>query len=257
MYSRLTACAVALALSAGYVGAFTVARPTSLHGLSRDHRQVVLFRIRRVLVYLAVVVVGLPFLLHQIGGYPSPYDAFHAMGLVPDSISGELYQCGRALLSIVTLYAGPIYLHLLETPLSEISLVTPFATLGGFRDHIFGPVSEELVYRAGILATVTPAFASVAWTPLLFGVAHAHHAADLHRRGIEPAIIAFNTALQLAYTAMFGAYAARLFVRSHSVWPPVVVHVVCNLMGLPELHAASRLYYVLVVFGVVAFGWLW
>lgn len=40
---------------------------------------------------------------------------------------------------------------------------------------------------------------------------------------------------QLGYTTVFGFHCAFLFLRTGSVYPPLMSHVFCNFMGLPDL----------------------
>ncbi|WFD24047.1 CAAX prenyl protease [Malassezia equina] len=48
-----------------------------------------------------------------------------------------------------------------------------------------------------------------------------------------------QTALQFAYTTVFGWYATFLFQRTGTVWAPLVAHILCNFMGLPRLAPRS------------------
>jgi prenyl protein peptidase len=40
---------------------------------------------------------------------------------------------------------------------------------------------------------------------------------------------------QLAYTTLFGAHCAFVFLRGGSVWPTVTAHMWCNFMGIPQI----------------------
>jgi prenyl protein peptidase len=40
---------------------------------------------------------------------------------------------------------------------------------------------------------------------------------------------------QLAYTTLFGAHCAFLYLRTQSLWPTVTAHMWCNVMGVPQL----------------------
>jgi len=44
-----------------------------------------------------------------------------------------------------------------------------------------------------------------------------------------------ETAVQFAYTTLFGAYTTFVFVRTGHVAAAVACHVFCNVMGLPDL----------------------
>mmetsp|Transcript_25824 Transcript_25824/g.79460 ORF Transcript_25824/g.79460 Transcript_25824/m.79460 type:complete len:176 (+) Transcript_25824:327-854(+) len=107
------------------------------------------------------------------------------------------------------------------------------------RNLAVGPLSEELVFRACVIPLLREARFSLAFTvgvsPLFFGLAHLHH---LHRRVLHdkvpiPHALA-ATALQLAYTSLFGAFAAFLFLRTSHLAAITVCHAYCNHMGLPD-----------------------
>lgn len=74
-------------------------------------------------------------------------------------------------------------------------------------------------------------------TPLYFGIAHFHHFYEFRlthpRMPMLPSIL--RSVFQLTYTTVFGWFAAFLFLRTGSVYPPILVHAFCNWMGLPRL----------------------
>lgn len=104
------------------------------------------------------------------------------------------------------------------------------------------------------------------WSPLLFGLAHVHHAIDtFYAKGGDWSAAKsalFNTCtylalfdvhrslscavFQLSYTSLFGFYASFLFLRTGSILPPITAHIFCNIMGIPMIgyelhrHAKSR-----------------
>ena len=45
---------------------------------------------------------------------------------------------------------------------------------------------------------------------------------------------------QFAYTTLFGAYCSFLFIRTGSLFPPLVAHSFCNVMGLPQITAEMK-----------------
>ncbi|KAJ9099271.1 hypothetical protein QFC21_004152 [Naganishia friedmannii] len=110
------------------------------------------------------------------------------------------------------------------------------------RNCVAGPVSEEIVFRSCIIAIYQLSEFSnqflVFVSPLWFGVAHLHHAYDVFVKGgrtRQAAIQATVTSLfQLTYTTLFGWFAAHLFTKTGSIWPPMIAHVFCNMMGFPN-----------------------
>ncbi|GHJ90331.1 hypothetical protein NliqN6_6733 [Naganishia liquefaciens] len=110
------------------------------------------------------------------------------------------------------------------------------------RNYIAGPISEELMFRACIIAIYKLGGFSrsflVFLSPLWFGLAHLHHAYDTYVKAgktLHAALQAFVTSLfQFTYTTLFGWFAAHLFVKTGSIWPPMLAHVFCNMMGFPN-----------------------
>lgn len=135
----------------------------------------------------------------------------------------------------------------------------------GVRNYIAGPLTEELVFRSGVIALFLASPASrpvlVFVTPLFFGIAHVHHAYELYLddTDIPPLHILLNTLFQFTFTTIFGWYAAFLFLRLGSVWPPVVVHIFCNSLGPPSFGHVGKnisqtyIYRALLVVGIVGF----
>lgn len=83
---------------------------------------------------------------------------------------------------------------------------------------------------------------TVLLSPLIFGLSHAHHFYEFrltHPR-VPVAGALLRTALQLAYTTLFGAYATLVYVRSGSLLAVCAVHAFCNAMGLPQLWGRVR-----------------
>ncbi|KAF4577474.1 hypothetical protein EYR40_003015 [Pleurotus pulmonarius] len=144
------------------------------------------------------------------------------------------------------LFLGPLYALYLD-------FSSPYPATGSFKDVLFSwqgtrnyvvaPITEEIVFRACVLAVYNLSGASktkmIMLAPLSFGVAHVHHAWDIFNRyGRTPAAAkrALLTALfQLSYTTLFGSFVSYLFLRTGSILPPITAHIFCNVMGLPQL----------------------
>ncbi|KAJ1454737.1 hypothetical protein M885DRAFT_424340, partial [Pelagophyceae sp. CCMP2097] len=105
---------------------------------------------------------------------------------------------------------------------------------------VIGPATEEVVFRSCMVPLLLEADLGLGRTifcsPLFFGVAHLHH---LKRRLVDERANAgralLETAVQFAYTTLFGAYTTFVFVRTGHVAAAVACHVFCNVMGLPDL----------------------
>ena len=146
---------------------------------------------------------------------------------------GAAAAAARAAACVALLYLGT---------LAEMCALGGF-TMRGFgarewRNLVVGPLSEELCFRACVLPLLVETGIGRWWavwtSPLVFGLAHVHHA---HRRiaddGISLKHAMFETTFQFTYTTLFGAFAAYAFCRTHRLSAPVAAHMLCNYLGLP------------------------
>jgi len=148
------------------------------------------------------------------------------------------------------LFLGPLYSRYLfrALPFQQNSsfkhdFVSTFFSWQGLRNYVVGPITEEIVFRACVLAVYHLSGASntrmILFTPLSFGAAHIHHAWDTYSRygrTPEAAKRAITASLfQLMYTTLFGSHCAFLFLRTGSLLPPISAHVWCNMMGIPQI----------------------
>jgi prenyl protein peptidase len=177
---------------------------------------------------------------------------------------GLLAACTLPVLLTAVLFLGPLVMDSLEGGL--LSYRRPPSAAIGIRNLLAAPLTEELCFRGGLVSFLLLSGTSPArciWTsPLLFGVAHLHHAYDLvrHQRwSLAQALAA--AAFQLVYTAVFGWFAAFLLLRTGHLAAPVAVHAFCNFMGLPRFCSVlasrrKRLVAGAYACGIVGFGWL-
>ena len=47
--------------------------------------------------------------------------------------------------------------------------------------------------------------------------------------------VIFFIAFQFCYTTIFGWYVSFAFLRLGSIWPPILCHSFCNIMGFPDV----------------------
>lgn len=155
------------------------------------------------------------------------------------------------LLLTLSLFLGPLYVSYLDRTLPfqsrfsfQHDVVSKFTSLTGLRNYTVGPLTEELVFRSSILTPLffagIPTSSLIFLTPLFFGIAHIHHAYNNYLSGYSLSRSLLVATLQFSYTGVFGWYANFLFLRSGSVVPGIVAHVVCNVMGLPDPVAAGE-----------------
>ena len=107
------------------------------------------------------------------------------------------------------------------------------------RNLIVAPISEEIVFRAVIVYLLYPAFHSP-WTvvllaPLFFSPAHLHHALVKHWSGFPLRSIIIESVAQLIYTYIFGCMATLLLMRTGNIVAPILSHIICNIVQLPDL----------------------
>ncbi|KDR77595.1 hypothetical protein GALMADRAFT_245743 [Galerina marginata CBS 339.88] len=148
------------------------------------------------------------------------------------------------------LFIGPLFGGYLgkELPgqrnwLWESHMKARFLSIQGVRNYCVAPLTEEIVFRGCVLAIYHLSGASrtrmIFLAPLTFGMAHIHHAWDTynthgrHYAALKRAII--TSCFQLGYTTLFGFHVSYLFLRTGSIFPPITAHIVCNIMGIPEI----------------------
>jgi membrane protease YdiL (CAAX protease family) len=116
-----------------------------------------------------------------------------------------------------------------------------------FRNFLFAPVTEEIVFRGIIVASLFSSYytnqkedrsyLSLAFlSTFFFGLAHLHHLFEKLRFGKESVFVAvLSTVIQFTYTSIFGMMAALFFIRTGNVYSSILSHIFCNYFGLPDL----------------------
>lgn len=148
----------------------------------------------------------------------------------------------------VLLYLGPIYVNAQtkswDLCLSFRNWLKSVNTMNGFCINMMAPLCEEFLFRGGIMTLMLQTFQPlrvVLITPFFFGIAHMHNILRELSRG-EKLTSALRTGLiQFAYTTFFGFYSTYLFIRTGHLMAPLVAHVMCNYMGLPDLDELFQL----------------
>lgn len=86
---------------------------------------------------------------------------------------------------------------------------------------------------------------------VLFSAAHAHDsivAALSSKTSLD-----VDTLVQCGFTLIFGLFTGFIFIRSRSVWTCFLIHVICNVVGFPDIGLVLRLPSVmLLVLGLLA-----
>ncbi|PKA47540.1 CAAX prenyl protease 2 [Apostasia shenzhenica] len=132
-----------------------------------------------------------------------------------------------------------------------------------WRNYVVAPLTEELVFRACMIPLLLccrfQVYNIIFLSPVFFSLAHMHHFLELYyqqRYSFMKALITMG--LQLGYTVVFGWYASFLFLRTGNLIPPVVAHILCNIMGLPVVLSSRTkgLATIAFVVGLACFLWL-
>ena len=123
----------------------------------------------------------------------------------------------------------------------RINFLSTHDSLVIFRNVVFAPLSEELVFRSILIPSLYTVLACPSSTvsnsgelstagislfvarisPIWFGIAHLHHLAERLREGQALLSTLLTTLLQLTYTSIFGYISALLFMRTGSVFSSV------------------------------------
>ena len=256
-----TQTAVTLAgLSLAYpLALYTTAHTRASQEHNRNHPQVVRTRMLHVsaVTLLSIALVA--------GTQPraeshGPLETLLGTGIVPGFLynrsSGDghanwrprayLAQIARALLLVGRLFVAPLSDAALYYAVRGSAVVrgdahSAFAHICAVRDYVFAPITEEIVYTALLVtaagsAVETDALVAYVYLPLLFGVAHVHHAYERYTSGGERNLfpLVCSTLVQTAYTSLFGAITNYTYIHTaHCLWACVLQHSLCNVLGLP------------------------
>ncbi|XP_028396121.1 CAAX prenyl protease 2-like isoform X1 [Dendronephthya gigantea] len=141
------------------------------------------------------------------------------------------------LLLTMVLFIGPITMMFLAEELPFMSGFTPLPDMISLRNFVVAPATEEMIYRACMIPLLVPSMGltgAVFICPLLFGVAHFHHAIERLQAKENVLNVCIGTLFQFSYTTLFGIYSAFVFIRTGHLIGPFICHSFCNYMGIPE-----------------------
>ncbi|KAJ6616346.1 hypothetical protein B0H10DRAFT_2037625 [Mycena sp. CBHHK59/15] len=236
---------------------------------SRDDPAVIRARLS-VVTFVSIFTCGVVYAI--VAASTAPADA----GSPRDNWPPSFLSC----LQTPLLFLGPLYASYLGSSLPfqanysmQNDFVDVFQTWVGLRNYIWGPLTEEIVFRACVLSVYAMAGAGrgkmIAFAPMAFGLAHVHHAWETYNQygrtaaALKRAVL--TTLFQTGYTTLFGAHTSFLFLRTSSLAPPFTAHVFCNIMGVPQMSSEIAIHperksaiitaYVLGI--VLFFGTLW
>ncbi|KAL4238758.1 CAAX prenyl protease [Mactra antiquata] len=207
---------------------------------SRDHPDTIKRRFTSVTV-VCILVIPLMWFFSSSSTNVNAHSVFEWMGI---RFNGIITALVIPLILTMVLFIGPLTLHYMDGVfrlyLEPRYWITSVKNTIWLRNHVVAPLSEEFIFRACMLPLLVPHFGegwSVFICPLFFGVAHLHHMIEKITQHKEDVKEAFQTsAFQMAYTTVFGAYSAFLFLRTGHFIAPVLAHAFCNHMGFPAFN---------------------
>lgn len=274
MYSLTAAVVLLVLVSFGYVGLLYLPQNRYHNGLG--YEQVVSNRVWWVRAYSGVVVILVPVVLAMLGATRGVYQGVVLLGVIPwarytaeavksRAVVDYLSDMSRSVLLVCGLFVGPLVARFGFERANVIDdVMEELGSIDGRKKLIHGPVTEEIVFRAGVIGLLIPAQSLgldqlIFLAPLSFGVAHLHHGVELYREGHGLLKVVLLCAIQMSYTWLFGVLATFVFLRTGNLLGCILIHGFCNYMGLPELMPSFNrpwklaVYWVLLVVGLVVF----
>ncbi|GBB86271.1 hypothetical protein RclHR1_01270017 [Rhizophagus clarus] len=230
--------------------------------LTKDHPHVILNRGFSVIITCLISFTGVWFLIRLCGGFENSASILTEINttwvLLGFSFPSRLYYLLNTVLIplglSMSLFIGPLFIKFLDKELPfqaafnwRDDVFDYIGSLIGFRNLIFAPMTEEFVFRCcmvPLLALANFSHAQIIFlSPLVFGIAHVHHAWETYvsrGRTVEAAKVAILiSGFQLTYTTLFGWYATFLFMRTGHFIPPFFAHMFCNIMGFPSINLST------------------
>lgn len=242
--------------SAGLVGSFYIdprARPGGLKRLTKNDPVVIKARMTAFTFVTLASIATVYYILRGDVKFRKQ-DLSGQLGLlakalgfvVPLNPIGAITTLFLPLLLTASIYAGYVAELYADGTLRHFDVVAlqylmPLTSLTGFRDVVFSPVVEEVLFRSCMIPLLrlanVPTGEIIFYSPLMFGIAHTHHLYEHYvtrgrtRQALGEGVLKY--VFKSIYTSLFGWYAAFLFVRTGSVIPCILSHGLCNMLGLP------------------------
>lgn len=283
-YSSTEANIYAVLIAASYVIVLYLVKQARVSAgeRNRNNPDVVYNRMVMILVLSVFWMVAIPFYLVRVRGvYESTEECIELFGIIPGLHHGKfklryiwkyIRDCRNCMILIAVLFMGPLFNELFFESETVKDWYEDFCksikTLNGVRNYLFAPFTEELFYRSLIVVIYYPLLKTnlsvdlfIVWTPLLFGIAHLHHAYELYVEATYPlATIMISCLFQLAYTWLFGMLQMFVFLRNSNFWGITFIHAWCNWFGFPTFSIENQrwryVYYCLLVVGLMLFNLL-
>jgi membrane protease YdiL (CAAX protease family) len=257
-----------VAVAVSFVGSLYCFVPTRIRELHRDDARQIQWRSMATSLVCLGAWISFPIVFCDGSPQRSPTDAIEARFVSFPKFRHELLSTLRVLFHTIVLYTGSILGNLItiydflqrkegKASVQQFFWVsyqayvdprasallrpsTPSQRWIALRNLVVAPLVEEIAFRACIVSALRLAGMSTLRTtlvaPFFFGIAHAHHALVRVWEGQEARSVLIQTALQLAYTSVFGAYVSYAYIRTgQSLSAVVACHALCNALGLPNV----------------------
>ncbi|KAJ7615516.1 hypothetical protein FB45DRAFT_935875 [Roridomyces roridus] len=258
--SSTAAHLLALSFSVSYVGSLYFVKNVRSRSLdprtritpgSRDDPAVIRSRLAAVTVATTLNCIIVYVLVQK----SSPPSSAHTLSTTLNLLGVRWPENALSFFQTPVLFLGPLYVSYISSTLPgqyrfsmQRDFTDVFYSLIGFRNYVWGPLTEEIVFRGCVLAVYAMSGVSrgkmIAFAPLAFGLAHFHHARETYNRlgknkdALKRALL--GALFQTAYTTVFGAHTSYLFLRTSSILPPLTAHIFCNIMGIPQIQDELR-----------------
>lgn len=105
-----------------------------------------------------------------------------------------------------------------------------------FREKIYGPIVEELIYRGIIFnilnRNINNYFISSLMSSILFGLSHIRH---LFEKDYHDFKADYNQIInQVKFTSLFALYSSLINFITNSIFGSIYLHMQCNYLGMPD-----------------------
>lgn len=228
----------------------------STHNVSykqRNEPQIICQRMKSIVLLCLLNIILVPLVISHYTSHTF-VESFLSFGIIPGyhfdgtwALTQSVWDIIRCAALIMLLYIGPITDLMLYYIYSRDNMILDFWNnfndVWGVRNHIFAPITEELVYTSMLLSVhiLMEPRSNLTWTKLLiepslyFGIAHIHHAIEMYRDDERSLLqIIIITVFQAIYTTLFGTLSNYVYLRSGgNLWSCVIIHGMCNLLGFP------------------------
>lgn len=182
---------------------------------------------------------------------------YKSLGLIPgltknNSLKKDLKYSLESAKIILKLYQAVIFDYLYKSKLNynkilqDIKKMRP--TVMNFKNYVFSPITEEIIYRAFILnlflyRNFKKKKFVILFSPILFGFAHIYHVLETKEYDTNKITLILEILFKIFYTTIFGIFSNYLFFLHNNLFSCVIVHSMCNIIGFPKIYSLNKNYF--------------